>query len=320
MTPLPELSELRRKRRTIQDQLAALGDLRPGSLTPRYRKCGKPSCHCAARRPRTRTELVVDLGRPGRPGSPAEAVEQTRAQIAGAPGPSPASCSRSALRRATLSVKAAQKKMSSRRFHREIIAAASLIGDGVLDDFQAIETEAMGQAVARTQCRPSTTRDLDCPARGALGRAPSQTFTTALGPLTLECLVSRALHHGFSPRDRALGMEHTFLRAALRMTSPRQRFAPAPCCANWPASPSPPRRSNATPRPSGARSPGTNAASSSPSPAPSISASTAGVPARKTEVEGREGKQPDASAKTRECQARGRMVGANHRQTCPPRA
>ena len=40
MTPLPELSELRRKRRPIQDRLAALGDLRPGSLTPRYRKCG----------------------------------------------------------------------------------------------------------------------------------------------------------------------------------------------------------------------------------------------------------------------------------------
>ena len=45
MTPLPELSELRRRRRKIQDHL---GDLRPGSLTPRYRRCGKPTCHCAA--------------------------------------------------------------------------------------------------------------------------------------------------------------------------------------------------------------------------------------------------------------------------------
>ena len=86
MTPLPELSELRRKRRTIQDQLAALGDLRPGSLTPRYRKCGKPTCHCAAQgdpvhgpswsltwavEGKTRTRII-----------PAEAVEETQTQIA----------------------------------------------------------------------------------------------------------------------------------------------------------------------------------------------------------------------------------------------
>ena len=83
MTPLPEL---RRQRRLIQDQLADLGDLRPGSLTPRYRKCGKPTCHCAT---------------PGDPGHgpcwsltwtvegktqtrviPTEAVEETQAQIA----------------------------------------------------------------------------------------------------------------------------------------------------------------------------------------------------------------------------------------------
>jgi hypothetical protein len=47
MTSLPELSELSRQRRNLHDQLAALGDLRPGSLTARYRKCGKPTCHCA---------------------------------------------------------------------------------------------------------------------------------------------------------------------------------------------------------------------------------------------------------------------------------
>ena len=86
MTPLPELSALTRRRRHIHDQLAALGDLRPGSLTPRYRKCGKPTCHCAAQgdpghgpswsltwavEGKTRTRII-----------PAEAVEQTQAQIA----------------------------------------------------------------------------------------------------------------------------------------------------------------------------------------------------------------------------------------------
>ena len=49
MTSLPELSELTRQRRNVENQLAACGGLRPGSLTARYRKCGsKPTCHCSA--------------------------------------------------------------------------------------------------------------------------------------------------------------------------------------------------------------------------------------------------------------------------------
>ena len=86
MAPLPELSELSKRRREIQDQFADLGDLRPGSLTPRFRKCGKPTCHCAAQgdpghgpswsltwavEGKTRTRII-----------PAEAVEETQAQIA----------------------------------------------------------------------------------------------------------------------------------------------------------------------------------------------------------------------------------------------
>ena len=31
----------------MKDQPIALGDLRPGSLVERYRKCGKENCHCA---------------------------------------------------------------------------------------------------------------------------------------------------------------------------------------------------------------------------------------------------------------------------------
>lgn len=40
-----ELLLLRRDH--LRSQLSAIGDMRPGSLTERYRKCGKPSCHCA---------------------------------------------------------------------------------------------------------------------------------------------------------------------------------------------------------------------------------------------------------------------------------
>jgi hypothetical protein len=41
------LSELEAVRERLKLQLSALGDLRPGSLVERYRKCGKPNCHCA---------------------------------------------------------------------------------------------------------------------------------------------------------------------------------------------------------------------------------------------------------------------------------
>jgi len=37
-----------RRREELMGQLAVLGDMRPGSLVARYRRCGKPRCHCAA--------------------------------------------------------------------------------------------------------------------------------------------------------------------------------------------------------------------------------------------------------------------------------
>lgn len=41
------LEALRLKRDQLTTAIAQLGDMRPGSLVPRFRKCGKPSCHCA---------------------------------------------------------------------------------------------------------------------------------------------------------------------------------------------------------------------------------------------------------------------------------
>ena len=41
------LSELEAERERVKMQLTDIGDLRPGSLVERYRKCGKPNCHCA---------------------------------------------------------------------------------------------------------------------------------------------------------------------------------------------------------------------------------------------------------------------------------
>ena len=41
------LKGLREKRALITARLAEIDDLRPGFLTARFRKCGKPNCHCA---------------------------------------------------------------------------------------------------------------------------------------------------------------------------------------------------------------------------------------------------------------------------------
>lgn len=41
------LQALREKREQLAASLAHIGDLRPGFLTARFRKCGKPTCHCA---------------------------------------------------------------------------------------------------------------------------------------------------------------------------------------------------------------------------------------------------------------------------------
>ncbi len=46
--PETNLDSLLGRRRTLLDDIAAIGDLRPGSLKARFRKCGKPNCHCAA--------------------------------------------------------------------------------------------------------------------------------------------------------------------------------------------------------------------------------------------------------------------------------
>ena len=35
------------RRDHLRAQLSDMGDMRPGSLTERYRKCGKPHCRCA---------------------------------------------------------------------------------------------------------------------------------------------------------------------------------------------------------------------------------------------------------------------------------
>ena len=41
------LEHLEKKRDEIRKEVAGVGDMRPGSLVERYRRCGKPGCQCA---------------------------------------------------------------------------------------------------------------------------------------------------------------------------------------------------------------------------------------------------------------------------------
>lgn len=80
------IADLTRQQSELKQRLAGIGQMCPGSLTERYRKCGKPNCHCA--RPgaqghgpawsltrtvqgKTVTKIV-----------PCSALEQTKAQVA----------------------------------------------------------------------------------------------------------------------------------------------------------------------------------------------------------------------------------------------
>lgn len=81
------LEGLREKREQLTASLAHIDDLRPGFLTARFRKCGKPNCHCAQKGfPGHGPSYSLTHRRGGKtvtqviPRGPA--VERTKAQIA----------------------------------------------------------------------------------------------------------------------------------------------------------------------------------------------------------------------------------------------
>ncbi len=81
------LQTLHEKREQLKAGLTQIGDLRRGSLTVRFRKCGKPNCHCAQKdSPGHGPSYSLTHASDGKtitqviPQGPA--VERTRAQIA----------------------------------------------------------------------------------------------------------------------------------------------------------------------------------------------------------------------------------------------
>ena len=79
------LDELAEKKEVVLEKIAKLAPFRPGSLEHVYRKCGKPSCHCAQPGARghgpvwilTRKVNGKSVGKVIKE----EAVESTKAQI-----------------------------------------------------------------------------------------------------------------------------------------------------------------------------------------------------------------------------------------------
>ena len=86
MTPtVDRIQKLEQRRAALKRQVSEAGDLRPGSLVERYRRCGKAGCHCAGEGavghgPSWSLTREVD-GKTITRVIPPDAVARTRAQV-----------------------------------------------------------------------------------------------------------------------------------------------------------------------------------------------------------------------------------------------
>ena len=83
--PADPIQKLQQRRDQLRAELAQVGDMRPGSLVERYRRCGKSNCHCAQKEeaghgPSFSLTHAVD-GKTVTKIIPPAAVETTRRQI-----------------------------------------------------------------------------------------------------------------------------------------------------------------------------------------------------------------------------------------------
>ena len=248
MTLDAQITDLERRRAELVGQLASVGQMRPGSLTLRFRRCGTAGCHCAkARRPRTRPGVVADAQaqrqdchapdsagcRGANPGADCR-MPAFPAIVAGAVGGQQCTV-RSASGGRVRADRGAGRDGEKRGFKAAFAVAVdaeidALVASGATDgwDFEAFEQATRRKALdeaAQTVERglnadhsdyvgPTVACACGQAARYA-GRRP-KTFLSVLGSLTLE----RAYYHcdtcraGVCPRDRRLGLEDTSLSPA----------------------------------------------------------------------------------------------------------
>ena len=84
--PIETEQELEQRRDRLRNELAQTQDMRQGTLTERYRRCGKPNCHCAQDKSRGHgPSFSLTRGVEGKTKTriiPAEAVPLARQQLA----------------------------------------------------------------------------------------------------------------------------------------------------------------------------------------------------------------------------------------------
>ena len=202
---------------------------------------------------------------------------------------------------------------------------AGLIGEDALDglDFEAIETAARRRVLqvaaraveqrlnADTSDYAGSTFPCSCRKVARYAGRRSKTFQTALGEITLE----RAYYHcvqcqrGFCPRDRALGMKDSSLSPAVTrmvglaaaMVSFQEADELMGELAGLPVGAKQVERTAEALGREIANDERTVIESSPPcAPTMYLGMDGTGVPMRASELEGRQGKQPDGSSKTRE--------------------
>jgi hypothetical protein len=83
-TPQNTPEQLQMRTRELKTAIGALGEMFPGSLVERFRKCGKPNCHCARKGSKGHGPTWVVTreidGRTVTRTIPDEAVDQVRAE------------------------------------------------------------------------------------------------------------------------------------------------------------------------------------------------------------------------------------------------
>lgn len=83
-TPQNTPEQLQMRARELKTAIGALGEMFPGSLVERFRKCGKPNCHCAKKSSKGHGPTWVVTreidGRTVTRTIPDEAVDQIRAE------------------------------------------------------------------------------------------------------------------------------------------------------------------------------------------------------------------------------------------------
>jgi hypothetical protein len=84
MIKTKDIKDIEQRRQQLLTAITEIGEMRPGSLVQRHRRCGKVNCHCAESGDAGHSDWILTRGVGGKTMTksiPVEAVERTQAQI-----------------------------------------------------------------------------------------------------------------------------------------------------------------------------------------------------------------------------------------------